>query len=86
MGSLGRIYSVIIGLGLAVYSFLLAQTAKLKYQNKVLIKEVETVTQDAEKIVIIQKKQAEIANSPCPGRALLYKQLRDIATKSEAKP
>lgn len=86
MGSMTRIYSVIIGLGLVIYTFMLRKNTKLTVENENLASGLKAFKVDSEKIVIIQKKQAEIASSPRPDRAILYKQLRDLANKPANKP
>lgn len=85
MSSGAAAYAFVIGIGIAVYSFLMQRNGRLKSENKNLTKEIEVVKDDSEKIATIQRKQAEISSSPRPGRSLLYKQLRDISIKSDTE-
>lgn len=82
IGSWNKIYTLLVGVGVLVYSYLVNRNAKLNVENKALNKEVEDIKSDTDKIVTIQRKQAEIASAPPSSRDDLYKQLRQIAARS----
>lgn len=84
MGSWSKICGIIITLGIFGYSYLVRRNGALGLQNDILIKEKEDIKGEAEKIVTIQKRQAEIASVPSPSRADLYKQLRILANRNKA--
>lgn len=81
IGSWDRIYALLSGIGIVVYSFLITRNSKLNAENELLNKEVEDIRSDTDKIVTIQRKQAEIASAPPCSRADLYEQLRQIASR-----
>jgi len=81
IGSWNKIYALISALGIVIYTYLINRNAKLNVENKVLNKEVEDIKSDTDKIVTIQRKQAEIASNPPSSRDDLYKQLRQIAAR-----
>lgn len=81
IGSWNKIYTLLAGAGLVIYSYLISRNAKLNVENKALNKEVKDIKSDTDKIVTIQRKQAELASTPPSSRIDLYKQLRQIAAR-----
>jgi len=79
-GSWNKIYALLVGVGIFVYSYLINRDAKLKINNDLLNKEVEDVKGDADKLITIQRKQAEIAAEPSSSRSDLYSRMRQIST------
>jgi hypothetical protein len=75
MGSWSRIYAIVAGVGLLVYSYLIKRNSALKSENDHLNKEIEGVKDNAITIVKIQHAQNEISSAPAPDRDELYKQL-----------
>lgn len=63
----------------------MSKNAKLSTRNDSLKKEIEDIKHDADKIITIQKKQVEIANTPMSSRDELYGKLLDISVRTETK-
>jgi len=83
--SWSKIAAIITSIFLIIYTYLVKKNAKLDMQNDSLKKEIEDIKYDADKIITIQKQQAEIASSPMPSRADLYGKLLDISVRTETK-
>ncbi len=76
---------IIVGLGVLLYSFLINRDAKLKCENNNLKNEIGEIMDETDKIIAIQKSQAEIASVPAPARDVIYEQLRGISNRNKAK-
>ena len=85
-GSLGKIYALVAGMAILVYSFLVNRNSKLKCENETLTHNIDDIRNEAEKIVTIQKEQAQIAADPVPDRVELYKRLRKLSERVIPKP
>jgi len=81
IGSFNKIYALLGGVGIVMYTYLIKRNAKLNVDNNLLNKEIGNLKDDADKIVTIQRKAAEIASTPPSSRHDLYNQLRQIAAR-----
>lgn len=82
-GSYKQIYIAVAGAAIAVYSFLISRNSKLKTENKALNEGIEEIKDEADKIITIQKKQAEIISQPVSSRDDIHKQLLDLSRRSK---
>ncbi len=85
-GSLSRLYALVAGLAILVYSFLVNRNSKLKCANENLTRNIDEIRNETDKIVTIQKQQAEIASDPVPDRVELYKRMRKLSERINSKP
>lgn len=85
LGSWNKIYGLVAGIGIVVYSFLINRNAKLKCQNQSLSMDIEEIKSDTDKVITIQHKQAEIAADPVPDRVVLYRRMRKLAQPTNTK-
>lgn len=82
-GSFGQIYIAIAGVAIAIYSFLISRNAKLKSENVALNQGIEEIKDEADKIITIQKKQAQIISQPASSRDDIHQQLLDLSRRSK---
>ena len=61
-------WSIILSLGGVIVYWFIRKDAKAEVKNEILESNVKTVSEQAERAVNSQKKQAEIAAAPAPDR------------------
>lgn len=82
-GSSRQIYIAIAGVAIAVYSFLISRNSKLKTENVALSQGIEEIKDGADRIITMQKKQAEIISQPAASRDDIHQQLLDLSRRSK---
>jgi hypothetical protein len=83
LGSYRSIYFAVAGLVITVYSYIISRNAKLKTENQALNEGIEEIKDESNRIVTIQKKQAEIFASPASNSDDIHERLLDLSRRSK---
>jgi regulator of replication initiation timing len=81
--STSSLFSVVTGFLATLLYFFIQKNAKLKADNTQLQETLREVNTQAQKVVTVQKKQAEIAAQPTPDRDAVHDWLHDLSDKDK---